>query len=423
MRSFFEQQQQQQQQSGSSGGRQDSKTDTTRFYKVLGIAKDATDSQIKKAFRKLAREHHPDRGGDPEKFKEVQTAYEILGNAEKRALYDKYGMEGVEKGGPPSSGGFYDLFNPQKSGKKKGQGGKLGLEVTLSDLYNGCTKKASFTKQFFCEVCGGTGGKNVQVCPDCKGVGTIVKSRPFGHNIIQQMHIPCSTCNRTGEIMKAKDRCRGCQGRKVIKKTHEFDVPINKGMRDKEKILFREMGDQAPGIIPGDVYVELKLKKNRYFRREGAHLHYDKEITLVEALTGFEFTVTTLDKRTLIVQSQPNVIYTSGAIRAIREEGMPLANNCSVYGNLYINIKVKWPKTLDIGTIKEIGTILPTILQKQEIYSGDDIEEVTLEDVNITTEREKWAEEKRARQAHKSQLDEDYEEERGGIQQAQCQTQ
>jgi len=402
--------------------------DTQHLYDVLGVNKNADDKAIKKAFRKAAMKNHPDRGGDPEKFKEINKAHEILGNKEKRDLYDKYGEEGVEKGGGGDSGDVLSSFfgggSSGRKGKRKGQGGLLTVDCTLEELYNGCTKQATFRKQFFCNSCGGTGGKNVRQCSDCNGRGVKTIVRQLGPNMIQQMQAKCDSCSGSGENCRPQDRCRSCNGAKVYKKMHQFDVHVNKGTKNKKKILFREYGDQAPDIIPGDVHVQINQLAHRRFHREGAHLFYKKEILLVEALTGFEFAIQTLDDRTLIVQHEPNVLYGPGCIRAIRDEGMPMQDNTSTFGNLYVTLSIKFPKRLNATIIKELGTILPDIERNEIKTDGNDLEEVKLDDIDIASEREKWADDKKSRKNYKGQLDEDDDEERHhGSHQAQCQTQ
>jgi len=239
--------------------------------------------------------------------------------------------------------------------------------------------------------------------------------------MIQQVQSNCSDCGGTGEMISPKDRCGKCRGKKVYRKIHSFDVHINKGMRDKQKILFRDYGDQAPGIIPGDVYCQLKMAPHKKFKREGAHLFYSKEISLVEALTGFEFTMKTLDNRTLIVQSEPNVLYAPGVVRAIREEGMPQEDNPTVRGNLYIVIKVRFPKTLNQRTLKELETLLPDI-DRSELKIDEDMEEFILESVDLDDEKQKWENESASRKDHQAQFQDDEESPKHG-QQAQCQTQ
>eukprot|EP00463_Aulacantha_scolymantha_P006611 TRINITY_DN835_c0_g1_i1.p1 TRINITY_DN835_c0_g1~~TRINITY_DN835_c0_g1_i1.p1 ORF type:complete len:203 (+),score=33.22 TRINITY_DN835_c0_g1_i1:31-609(+) len=192
-------------------------------------------------------------------------------------------------------------------------------------------------------------------------------------------------------------------------------------MKDQHKILFREYGDQAPGIIPGDVYCQLKLAPHKKFRRDGSHLFYNQEISLVEALTGFEFKMTTLDNRILIVKSEPNVLYAPGSIRAIREEGMPQENNPTCRGNLYIVIKVNFPKTLKERAIKELATFLPDF-KRPELKIDGDYEECYFEDFDLEEEKEKWKNETTSRKEHNAQFKDDDEAPQQGHQ-TQCQTQ
>lgn len=405
--------------------RESKEVDTQGLYDLLGISKDADDKVIKKAFRKKAMKNHPDRGGDPEVFKQISRAYEILSDKEKRELYDKYGMEGVEKGPQNQGHSFGDIFSSGRTkGKRKGQNGILTVDCTLEDLYNGAKKEAQFRKQFLCDVCGGTGGKNVKMCRECDGKGVRLITRQLGPHMIQQMQARCDACNGTGEICRAQDRCRKCNGKKVYKKMHKFDVHVNKGTKNEKKILFREEGDQAPDIIPGDVYVQVKQLAHSRFRREGAHLFYNKKISLVEALTGFEFLIKTLDNRTLIVKHVPSVLYSPGCIRAIKDEGMPMQDDCSRYGNLYVTITVVFPDRLPPMAIKELGSILPEIKRDPIDMSDKDLEQQILEEVDIEEEKEKWREEANVRKNAKGQLDED-DDERGhqGVHTTQCQTQ
>jgi len=178
--------------------------DTTKFYEALGVSKTADAAEIKKAFRKAALQHHPDRGGDPEKFKEVSKAHEVLSDPEKRALYDEGGeeavSEGAQGGGP---GGMSDIFDMFGMGGRGGRGGGsrvrrgedviFPLKVTLEDLYNGCAKKLRLTKNVLCQPCGGKGGKGGKdaTCRDCKGQGVKMVIRQIGPGMIQQAQVHC----------------------------------------------------------------------------------------------------------------------------------------------------------------------------------------------------------------------------------------
>lgn len=394
--------------------------DTEKYYKFFGIEKDAKPAQIKKAYRKLAMKHHPDRGGDPAKFKELNKIYETLSTADKRELYDKGGEEAVEKG-EAGGGDPFDIFGGgggRKQKKKKGQDAVAKLNVTLEDLYKGSTKSLRFRKQTLCDDCKGTGGKGVKQCGVCNGRGMRMQMRQIGPGMIQQIQSHCDACKGVGEIIPPGSRCRTCRGDKVVHKMKELQVHINKGMKNGSKIKFREEADQKPGTTPGDLIVKLVLKEHKRFHREGAHLFYRKTISLCEALTGFEFTITTLENRTLIVQSLPDVLYDPGCVRAIRDEGMPKEDNPSIRGNLYIIINVKFPDELDDDSVAALKKILPTN-KRPKIPQGDDLEEVSMKLVDINKEKKKWKQEKQQSNAY----DSDEEESGGRGQAAQCHAQ
>lgn len=399
------------------------KVDTEKYYKILGVEKNCTQAALKKAYRKKAMKHHPDRGGDQNKFKELNKVYEVLSNKEKRELYDKGGEEAVEKGDAGGGDPFSSFFGggcQKRPGKKKGQNQIAKIKVTLDDLYNGATKTLNFDKQILCPGCDGAGGKGVKECASCHGRGSRMITRQLGPGMIQQMQSQCNACDGRGEIVPKGSRCRQCRGRKVQQKRTQLKVHINRGMRHGQKIKFREEADQAPNTIPGDLIVKLDCENHRRFHREGAHLFYSKTLELAECLTGFEFTINTLEKRTLIVKSEPGVLYSPGSVRAILDEGMPQEDNPSVRGHLYVILKVKFPDELDDKAIRLLKKILPVENKPLRKGNPDEYEEVTLKRVDLKTERKKWKEE--ARQ-NKSQYDSDDEEPRGGQQTAQCHTQ
>ena len=246
---------------GGRGGRgPPAEVDNNKFYELLGAAKDSNDADIKKAFRKAAMTHHPDKGGDPEKFKEISKAYEVLSDPEKKALYDEYGEEGLEGGGGgggPAGMDIFDLFgggmfggggggrDPRSRGKAKGEDVVFPLKVTLEDLYNGTSKKLRLTKNILCPQCGGKGGKGEGTCRDCKGQGVRIVIRQLGPGMIQQMQTACAACKGTGSLIAEKDRCKKCNGDKTIKEKKTLEVFITKGMRHNEKITFNGEADEA----------------------------------------------------------------------------------------------------------------------------------------------------------------------------------
>merc|ERR1719436_2068211 len=285
---------------GGMGGRSrrgGGNVDTEKFYKVLDVDKGASEADIKKAYRKLAVKHHPDKGGDPEKFKEITRAYEVLSDSEKRAKYDKYGEEGVDGdggGGDPSD--IFDAFFG--GGGRRGGGGRKKqktkdvvqtLQCTLEQLYNGHTKKMAITRKVIDKK------RGVQTCSDCDGRGMKVEVIRMGP-MIQQMQSQCNSCGGQGKNFTTK------QDREVL------EVHIQKGSPDGHKIPFREMADEHPDADTGDVVFVVKQKEHAEFKRKGADLYIERTISLVEALCGFEIEVTHLDGRTLLVKTSPGEI-------------------------------------------------------------------------------------------------------------------
>lgn len=413
---------------GGGGGRQQrpssddnkaKKKPEVDYYKMLGLEKGATVDQVKKAFRKLVLTAHPDKGGDVEKFKEISKAYEILSDATKKELYDKYGEEGLEAGGNPDAGGdgsdLFDILNGGMFGgggrrrpneKRRGEDVVFPLKVTLEELYNGLTKKLKLTKNVMCKDCDGKGGKgNVTTCATCRGQGMRVMLRQLGPGMVQQIHAPCDRCNGEGQIIPEKDRCKACTGQKVVKEQKMVEVFVPKGAVHGQKITLKGEADEAPNTIPGDVHVVLQLKEHTTFKRERDHLFLKKTISLQEALCGFTFNIVQLDGRILKVKSDPKVIYTPGMHKVIKDEGMPLIKNPTQRGNLYVEFDIDFPKPsqLDKKTRETLLKLLPQgssdTDMKDNSTASTDAEEVQLVDVNIEEEKKKF-EQQQHREAH-----------------------
>lgn len=279
------------------GGRPRKDVDTTKFYKLLEVEKSASESEIKKAYRKLAVRHHPDKGGDPEKFKEITRAYEVLSDSDKRQKYDRFGEEGVD--GDGGGGDPTDIFDAFFGGGRRGGGGGRTrkktkdvvqpLKVTLEQLYNGSTKKMAITRQVIDKK------KGVQTCDVCGGRGVKVEVVRMGP-MIQQMQSACPECGGQGKSFKTK------QERELL------EVHITKGAADGHKIPFREMADEHPDADTGDVIFVIKQQEHSQFKRKGADLYIERNISLVEALCGFEMEIAHLDGRKLLVKTRPGEI-------------------------------------------------------------------------------------------------------------------
>ena len=296
----------------------------TKYYDILGVKPDATVDELKKAYRKLALKLHPDKNpdNDPEQFKQLSQAYEVLSDEKKRTVYDQYGEQGLKEGGGP--GGFhgsdpFDIFNMffgggghPFGGRQENRGKNLihQLSVSLEELYNGAVRKLALQKSVICDKCEGIGGKkgSVTKCATCKGSGFVVRVHQIAPGMIQQMRAHCSDCEGQGEQINPKDRCKTCDGKKIKRERKIIEVHIDKGMEDGKKITFSGEGDQEPGLEPGDIIIVLEEKDHPIFKRDKTDLHMKMQITLTEALCGFQKVVTTLDKRQLVITALPGLL-------------------------------------------------------------------------------------------------------------------
>ncbi|OBZ82341.1 Mitochondrial protein import protein MAS5 [Choanephora cucurbitarum] len=350
----------------------------TKFYDVLGVSPDASESELKKAYRKLALKYHPDKNPDAgDKFKEISHAYEILSDAEKREVYDQYGEEGLNGQAGPGGMNAEDLFSQLfgggggffggggrrgPSGPRRGKDMMHQLKVTLEDVYLGKTSKLALQKNVLCSKCDGKGGKEgaVQSCRPCNGQGIRVVMRQMGP-IVQQFQQPCDVCRGTGEIINEKDRCKECLGKKITSERKILEVHIERGMRDGQKITFSKEGDQAPGIIPGDIVILLDEKPHPRFTRQGDDLIYEAKIDLLTALAGGQFAIPHLDDRVLLVNVIPGEAIQPDMVKVIPHEGMPMQRLDS-RGHLFVKFTVEFPESnwTDEDTIKKLESVLPS---------------------------------------------------------------
>lgn len=251
--------------------------DTTKLYETLEIEKGADAKEIKKAYRKLSRVHHPDKGGDEHKFKEINAAYEILSDEDQRKLYDKHGLDGVSDqngGSGRGGGGGEDLFSMffggggrSSQGPRKGPSVNHPLKVSLEDLYNGKTVKLAVNRKV---IVG-----DVKECDACNGQGAVMEMRQIGPGMITQSQRPCSTCAGKGNNAKTKNE------RKVL------EVHVDKGMKHNQKISFSQMADEQPNMEPGDINFIVQEKDHTLFKRKEADLLVTKDLSLNQALCGF----------------------------------------------------------------------------------------------------------------------------------------
>jgi len=348
--------------------------DTTKLYETLGVEKDAEAKDIKKAYRKLAVKHHPDKGGDEQKFKEISAAYEVLSDPEKRSKYDKYGLEGLEDGGGGgrSADDIFSMFFPgggRRRGPRKGESINHPIKVSLEDLYNGKTVKLAINRQVIV-------GEAV-MCDDCDGQGVVLELRQIALGMVQQVQRKCVSCTDGY-------KCRTKKERKVL------EVHVEKGMKNGQKISFRGMADEKPNMEPGDINFVVQEKEHELFKRKGADLLITKTLSLNEALTGFEWTVPHLDKRTIVIKSRPGEVIKAEAdggqpfVKIVRGEGMPSKGNPFVKGDLYVLFRVEFPSDgeLDDETVSVLKKTLPNPAMAVD-YNEEEDEIVHLDGADV----------------------------------------
>ena len=308
--------------------------DNTTYYKRLGVEKDADFNAIKKAYFKLARTHHPDRGGDKEKFQEIQQAYEVLSDREKRETYDRYGEDGLKEGGG-GGGGMDDLLSQMFGGGARRGGGPTGpkkgkpvmhpLKCTLEEIYAGKSTKIAVNRERICTVCDGKGGKDgaVQKCTTCRGRGIVTRMTQLGPGMYSQSQGPCDDCRGKGEVIDDANKCKTCKGKKVVKEKKVLEAMIDKGSPNNCQYTFHGEADEYPGQEPGDVVIVVQEQPHKKFKRKGADLLFEHKITLVEALTGVDFMLTHLDGTKIRIRNEPGEVIKPDDLKTIPDKGLP----------------------------------------------------------------------------------------------------
>jgi molecular chaperone DnaJ len=342
------------------------------YYEILGVQKTASKDEIKKGYRKLAIQFHPDKNlGNKEaeeKFKEATEAYEVLSDDQKRQVYDQYGHAGLEgMGGPGGPGGFdpsafqgfEDIFGDFSGifenlfggggGTRRRSGGHGGpsqgaslrydLQLTFQEAVYGTKTEVQYSRSEACGVCKGTGasgGSGRKMCSTCQGAGQVRHSSGFF-----SIASPCPTCHGEGTIIE--NPCRECGGSGLQKKRQKILVTIPAGVEDGKRINIPRQGDAGSNGGPyGDLYVFIRVKPHAYFERSEADLYCAVPISITQAALGAEITVTALDERQLKLKVPAGT--QSGKLLRIREEGVPVAGGRK--GDLYIKIIVQVPSKL-----------------------------------------------------------------------------
>lgn len=358
---------------GEMGEEDDSRgeVDNKKLYEVLEVSPNATQEEIKKSFRKLVMKHHPDKGGDITKSQEINAAYEVLSDPDKRKTYDKFGLEGLKNGG--GGGNMSDIFN-MFFGGGRGNGGpretpKLKptvkqIDVTLEDVYSGKMINLDITRKVVCAACNGKGGSKVEKCSGCKGKGKVMKMTMIGPGMYSQSVSTCDSCLGAGEIADKATICKTCSGKKLINKTESVEVAVPIGAPDKHQILIHDKGDEHPEYRSGDLVVFVMIKPHNVFKRNRDDLFMAKTISLYEALCGFKFNIKMFD-REVTIESPKGQVVNHKDIKVVPNLGMPHFNNQLSHGDLNIEFLIQMPDKVTDEQAAALRKILPPPLLAQ----------------------------------------------------------
>lgn len=355
------------------------------YYEILGLQKGASDDEIKRAFRKLAVKYHPDRNQGnteaEEKFKEINEAYQILSDPEKKSRYDQFGSAAFDGSGGFGGGGFdgfdmggfgdiFDTFfggggsSRRRNGPVRGNDIEYTITLTFEEAVFGVEKEISVTRSENCEHCHGSGAENgsdVKTCPTCGGSGQVRVQRqtPLGSFVSTST---CDKCGGTGKVVE--NPCSHCRGKGHVRKTRKIKVNIPAGVDTGNVMPLRGQGEHGlRGGNPGDLYVKINVTPSKVFTRKGNDVYIDAHVSMAKAALGTEITVATVDG---------NVKYTvpagtqSGTMFRLKGKGIAKVNS-NGKGDQYVKVVVDIPKTLNEAQKKALHDLM--------VASGEAVED------------------------------------------------
>ncbi|KAL3904548.1 MAG: hypothetical protein SGILL_010022 [Bacillariaceae sp.] len=335
------------------------------LYKLLGIGRDAGKKDIKKAYRQKSLEFHPDKNkeeGAADKFAEINRAYEVLSDEEKRKIYDRHGEEGLKQHEQRAGGGGGGGFDPFEQffggfggrGRQRQEreqttpGVNIPLELTLEEMYAGATYEVTYIRQVLClkwEMC-------MKTNQECQGPGVRVKRQQIAPGFVQQVQQHDERCVARGKMWLSN--CSDCPSKTEAEKI-DLTVDVTKGIRDSESITFEGVADEKPGYKPGDLNFVIMEAPHPDYHRDGDHLYKTMEIPLVDALTGFSLTLNQLDGAEFTITID-DIIECDEVLR-VPSKGMPRRSGRG-YGDLFITFEVDFPDTLSADQKKKLRDTL-----------------------------------------------------------------
>ena len=357
------------------------------YYEVLGVSKNATEAEIKSAFRKLAKEHHPDVSKDPnatEKFKEVQEAYAVLSDQTRRSQYDQFGHSAFDNnGGYNSTGGFdfsgfdfgdifSDIFGSSfgfggggrsTNRRRKGSDMVMRMDLTFEEAAFGTEKTIKFDVNDNCSSCDGKGGTGEERCEKCRGSGTVTAEQ----RTILGTYLTKTTCSACmGSGYTYKDSCSKCRGKGHVRTNREISVKVPAGVDENSQLRLPGKGEAGSNGGPnGDVYIEFRISRHPLFVREGNDIYLELPITITEAILGVKKEIPTLYGE--VILNIPSGTQ-SGAKLLLKDKG--IANVSSKRkGNMYVIINVVIPNKLDRKQKDLVNQLAKTNLENSDIFN------------------------------------------------------
>jgi len=398
------------------------------LYQILEVEPNCSQDEIKKAFRRLAMKYHPDKNPSSEaeqKFKEINMANEILSNPEKRAQYDKHGLDAFRDGGGGGGMDVNDIFSHffgggmrrQQRGPKRTKNIEHVIRLSLTELYTGTEKKMKVARTILCATCAATGStdKKKYDCHVCKGTGQQEILSHFGMGIMRQM-ISCDQCSGRGERIPKNKICQTCRGQKTTKTSKVVTVEIERGSKHGKQIKFAGESDEEPGYQTGDLIFILQELKHDFFQRDGDNLIIQKSIPLVNALTGYSFELQHLDGRKILIETTHGMIIQPDSVLEVVDQGMPIYNYPFEFGSLYVKFSIVFPSKLLPDQIEQLKIALPNRIPVPN--SNPEIVKAILQPIdNARSQQSKQR--SRDRNAYSSDEDDDMNHRGGGVQCAQ----
>ncbi len=354
------------------------------YYKILGVSKDASQEEIKKSFRHLARKYHPDVAGkdSEEKFKEINEAFQVLGDPQKRSRYDQFGSDTFR---PEEFTGFrtpnfddlfrdfdlwdiFDVFHAPKrrsrSGPEQGEDLKCEIDISLEEAFSGIKRKIEVPKSELCKGCNGTGAEKRKICSYCGGEGKIKRVRRSLFAQIVNI-VNCNECNGSGEIIEKL--CKDCNGVGRVKKSKKIEVKIPRGVHDHSYLRIAKQGEDGyNGGPPGDLYITINIKPHPVFDRYKNDLFCKTTISLGQAIFGSEILIPTIKGKARLkipAGTQSHTIF------RLRNQGMPELNTNN-YGDMLVKVVVEIPKKLNKRQRKILNEFVKTSNQKIKTTKG-----------------------------------------------------